>query len=508
MNRERAETHLRLVAEAELRDCLTRPPRLAFPGAPLVTAPAKLARAAWALTAVGALDSATVEGILADVELALIARRQLGPYGPGRMSPVSAAWVSGQMVPAVHRIGPLRHQGPNPLARLSRLEAGVAATGPRQVPAATEPRAGTRGAADRYVPVGLMILFHDQTISGELDLMSYVHTAAGARLVATWQVRDPLGSGRRGLPPVDQIAVADDRGARYKLGFSTRFGPESSCELSLHPDPPQDVRWLDITAPGEAAVRVNLERQDPLRARPEVSKIDLSPGEHLLSLIAERLLTMAAEFPQDLRLRLVPVSPGPVSDLATDLGHTVAALEAAEVLSPLSPVPGRLATLCASLRVVGHGITAAPAVSLPEPWLSLLAHYHRRKPDTAPPRDGFAAMTAALPEVDDIGLVLLGLHNSGGETWMNALAFGPLPGDQHGPPALEDSFPLSVWIRDSGGRWHAARPAGWHDHGGEYMLTLQLIPALSRSTVWIEVLATGQSAEVRATVPLRWGYPP
>jgi hypothetical protein len=505
MNRERAETHLRLVAEAEMRGFLSRPsPGPGSLDVMLVTAPARLARVAWALTAVGAVDAETAEGILADVALALAARRLLRPHGPGRLTTVSRAWVSGQMGPAVHH-GPLRHPGINPLARLGRLEAGVTATGPPRAPAATEPRPGPR---DRYVPVGLMILFHDQRISGELDLMSYVHTAAGARLVAAWQARDPLGPGHRGLPPVDQIAVTDDRGARYKLGFSTGFRPESSCDLSLHPDPPQDVRWLDITAPGEAAVRVILERQDPGPAPPEVSTIDLSPGEHLLNRIAERLLTMAAEFPQDLRLQLIPVSPGPVSDLATGLGDAVAALEAAEVLSPLSPVPGRLATLCASLRVAGHGITAAPAVNLPEPWLSLLAHYHRRKPDTAPTRDGFAAMATALPEVDDIGLVLLGLHNSGGETWMNALAFGPRLGDQHGPPGLEESWPLSVWIRDSGGRWHAARPADWNDHGGEHGLTLRLIPALTRSTAWIEVLAAGRSAQVRATVPLRWGYPP
>jgi hypothetical protein len=171
-------------------------------------------------------------------------------------------------------------------------------------------------------------------------------------------------------------------------------------------------------------------------------------------------------------------------------------------------VPGRVAALCASLRIGGHGITAAPAPDLPEPWLSMLTHYHRRKPETAPAGDGFAGVAAALPELDGIRLVLLGLHNYDGGTWMDALALGQAPGMQHRALELGMAFPLSMWVRDGAGRWHAARPAGWHHEEGEAALTLRLTPPLTRSCAWIEVLATGQSAEVRATVPLCWGYGP
>src|SRR5580692_5783125 len=73
MNRERAETFLRLLAEAELREWA---PRTRGTGdLPFVTMPVALPRAAWALTAVGALDLATAEDILADTDLALDARR-------------------------------------------------------------------------------------------------------------------------------------------------------------------------------------------------------------------------------------------------------------------------------------------------------------------------------------------------------------------------------------------------------------------------------------------------
>jgi len=176
------------------------------------------------------------------------------------------------------------------------------------------------------------------------------------------------------------------------------------------------------------------------------------------------------------------------------------------VLSPLSPVPGRLAAVCAGMRVSGHGITAPPAHDLPEPWLSLLAHYQRRKPETVPVRDGYAAVAAALPELDGIRLALLSLLNTDGGSWLQALARGLEPETPGGPFGINAYFPLSVWIRDSGGRWHACRPAGWHRHNGEHVLKLQLVPPLTRPTAWIEVLAAGPSAQVRVQLPLRWGY--
>jgi len=202
------------------------------------------------------------------------------------------------------------------------------------------------------------------------------------------------------------------------------------------------------------------------------------------------------------------VTPGPLANLASGLGVTIAALQAAEVLSGRSPVPGQLAALCASLGVRDHGIAAVPAPDLPEPWLSMLAHYHRRKPGSALAGDGFAAVAAALPELEGLRLILLGLHNCDGGTWMNALAFGQLPRSQPGPLRMERAFPLSVWVRDDAGRWHVARPTSWSEDGGEATLALRLAPPLTRPSDRIDVQVTWQSAELRTTVPLRWGCPP
>ncbi len=241
MNREGAETFLRLLAEAELRDpALLSPPALPSRDVPFVAMPVALSRAAWALTVVGALDLETAEAVLDDAELALAAR-----YGPE----LTEAGVIGSAGWAAGPTGPHRFASARLMIRAGRRAPRAAAAAP------AEPR----GGPDRYVPVGLMILFHDQTISGELNVMSYAHTASGARLVATWQARDPLGSRRRGLPPVDRFSVTDDRGQRYDLLFAEKGRPEATCDLALSPDPPPDIRWLDISAPGEQAVRVDLD---------------------------------------------------------------------------------------------------------------------------------------------------------------------------------------------------------------------------------------------------------
>ena len=73
MNRERAETYLRLLAEAEMRAALsTGAPRSA--DGPAISFPVKINRMAWVLTAVEALDREAAENVLADAQLALAAQ--------------------------------------------------------------------------------------------------------------------------------------------------------------------------------------------------------------------------------------------------------------------------------------------------------------------------------------------------------------------------------------------------------------------------------------------------
>jgi hypothetical protein len=153
-------------------------------------------------------------------------------------------------------------------------------------------------------------------------------------------------------------------------------------------------------------------------------------------------------------------------------------------------------------------VTAGPgehllhARTLPEPWLSMLAYYHRRKTGTAPASGDCAAAAVTLPELDGIALAILGLHNAQGRTVVHMHASGPMCQASYRPDDLY-YWPVT-WIRDSAGRWHVTRASGQSGTGGDTALRVEVIPPLSRTTTWIDVVTTGRSAQVRARLPLRW----
>jgi len=513
MNREGAETYLRLLAEAVMRRSLTP-----APGSPWAAGPGSLPAmiaAGKALTAVGALDLVTVEEILTDFNLAVSVRqlRDQAGQGPGGAAAAARWAVQSQSIRSMPLVSAPRLARTRPRGSTGSPEP-VDPKDPRGPADPESPGDDTdHGAADRFVPVGLTVPFREGAISGDLGLMSFARTGSGARFIAAWGIRTPLLEHRLGLQhhpgliPFDLFTVTDDRGARYELDGTPTGDPEWTSEIRLRPTPPEDIGWLDVTPPHGEVVRIDV-RPDGLGTlagdEVQVSDAKLSAGEHLLVMLAERLLAAAPEFS---RSRRPQVTAGPLRAMTGGLGNIVAALEAADVLSALSPVPARLAALCASLDIVGHGITAPPAPDLPETWLSLLAHYQRRKPDLTPMGEGYAALAAALPELDGIRLALLGLQHAEGSSSLYALARGRMRDHHPGPLDVDLTFPLSIWLRDAGGRWHAARPDRRHRTDRECTIRLQLVPPLTRPTPWIEVLAGGQSAEVRARLPLRWRYP-
>ncbi|MGH3179323.1 MAG: hypothetical protein ACRDPF_36275, partial [Streptosporangiaceae bacterium] len=437
-----------------------------------------------ALTVVGALDPVTAEEILTDFRLAETVRQL--HHEPADRGVTAAEWLTQGRAGLRPKRAPVRLPGEG-----------------------TPGENADPGGADRFVPVGLMVPFRAGAVSGELCLMSFAQTGSGARFIAAWQVRSPslevqLSHHYPGLIPVDEFTVTDDRGARYQLDLSPGSDVAWPNMIRLSPAPPETIRWLDVAPPFRQAVRVDLAGGDDA-ARVSVCDTKLSLGEHLLVMLAERLLTGTPEFPRRSLLAAPPTSPRQV--VAGGFGIIIAALEAAGVLSPLSPVPARLATLCASLDLAGHGIAAPPTLDLPEPWLSLLAHYQRRKPEPTQMREGYAALAASLPELDGIQVTLLGLQHTQGGSALHVLVQGRIPEPRPGPLDIDLNFPLSLWLRDSAGRWHAARPDRCHQAGPERAIRLRLVPPLIRPADWVEVLAGGRSAEVRATLPLRWRYP-
>jgi len=473
MNRGRAETHLRQLAEAELR-------RATAPGALGRGHAGRLPLVAQALIAVGAVDVGTADEIQAELDLALAARYR-------------AAGAT-----------------PQQLARL---------IGVRPARAVTETLTASRQASWQVVPVGQVIRIPDGEIHGNLGLLAYLQTTQGGRFtMAGWMHGPAPGPGtqppRPRLPVSRQFTAADDKGASYTLGFATRITGSAALAgvLDLRPDPQHEIGWLDLrTAPGEPATRIRLDPRDPQIPAPEVTvtRTAHSPGELLLDVIAARILTSAGSVPQD--------NPGQLAGATAELrafagdgpGHIVAALQAADALPPSSPAPGQLAGLCARLGITGHGITTPTAADLPERWLSMLTRYHHRSPQPAPAPGSWAATAAELPELDGASLAVLGLHHSGRGTILHLHAGGVTMEDDWEYYRAVRPLP-ALWIRDNTGRWHATRDYAPRPLGdsGEVTLELAIAPPLEAGTPWIDVVAAGQSAEVRARLPLSWKWNP
>ena len=463
MDRGRAETHLRQLAEAELRRATT-------PGALSRGHVGRLPLVAQALIAAGAIDVGAADQIQAELDLALAARYQ-------------AAGAIPQQLARLHEVRPPR--------------------------AVTETFTAPRQPPWRAVPADQVIRIREDEIRGELGLLAYLQTAHCGRFTAAGWMHGPA-PGPGAQPPRHahllvsrQFTAADDKGTSYTLRFSFMTGITGSAVWA---------GVLDLrTAPSEPATRIRLDPQDPQIPAPEntVTQPAHSPGELLLDVIAARILTSAGTVTQD--------NPGQLAGATAELrafvgdgpGHIVAALQAAGALPPSSPAPGQLAGLCARLGITGHGITVPPAVDLPERWLSMLTRYHRRQPYVTPASGSWAATAAELPELDGVRLAVLGLHQAQCGTILHLHA---------GDVTMEDDWeyyravrPLpALWIRDHADRWHATcdyapRPLG---DDGEVTLELAIAPPLEAGTPWIDLVAAGLSAEGRARLPLSWTWNP
>ena len=476
MNRERAETHLRQLAEAELRRARTLPAA----SVRIRRDTARLALVAQALVALGAVDAGTADQIRADLELAVAVRP------PGQENQASP----GQ-----------RGLPPDPRMRLARLmpsPAGRAGTTVAldQALSTGHTRPAPHRASWRAVPAGKVIHFRDDNGPHELLVVAYLQSAGGARFImAGW--------------PFRPLTAANDRGASYQIGYRGRPGV---AEFWLSPDPPAQIRWLDlITAPGEPATRIDLDPQIPA-PHVTVTRKATSAGELMLDGIAARILSSGVAFPQDNPGQPPAATAGLRAFVSDGPGHIVAALHAAGTLPPASPVPGQLAGLCDRLGIPGHGITAPPAADLPEPWHSLLTR-PRRLPQGAPAPGIVAATVAGLPELDGARITILGLHqatilgryNSVTQTIVHMLVSGVTAEDDWTYGRVVRPLP-ALWVRDGSGRWHVTRTHGVSPSGnsGEVILWLEIVPPPDRGTAWIDLVATGRSAEARVRLPLWW----
>jgi hypothetical protein len=480
MNGERAEAYLRLLAEAEVRRVTTLPDGSAVRQwqAPRVML------AAQALCAAGAIDDGAAAQVRSEFDLALAVRQ-------------------------------LSRPGISPGVRLDSLLMLVqrAHTAP-----GSKIRPATVAAPRRVVPLGQVIPGSFRG-GGDLLLLAYVQTPAGARFTTAIAMAGPAGIGsgtmEPGRPPQPHRALparpltaVDDQGTSYQFLL---IGGFRTAVLELVPDPPHAIRWLDLlTASGEPAIRIDLDPPDPQpnSQRPPlevtVTRTATSPGEILLDGIAARILILLAGSPPGTTARPPAASNDQRAFFSDGPGNIAAALSAAGALPLASPVPGQLAGLCDRVGIPDHGITAPPAADLPQPWQGMLNSYHRQ-PHPPPAHGSWAAFVARLPELDGVQLTVLGLNHGEPSTFVHLLASGVTPDDDWSYTRGVRSLP-ALWIRDSNGDWHATRTRGltpWKDTT-TMMMWLEIFPPLEAGAAWIDVLAVAPSAQVRARLPLCW----
>jgi hypothetical protein len=207
MDRERAETYLRLLAEAELRRATT----IAARSRPGLRHSARLALAAQALTTVGAVGADVADQILADARLAVAGRRRLAAPGPG----------------------------------LDRV------------------RLTFQRTSWRVVPVGQAIEFGDGDLRRELLVVAFVQSADGARFIVDgWPLRPFTAVDDRGVsyyldwhrgPAVTQLPLRPDPPHQIRwLDFTAAAGePATRIDLDRHVPMPDVSVMPAVHSPGE-----------------------------------------------------------------------------------------------------------------------------------------------------------------------------------------------------------------------------------------------------------------
>ena len=459
-----AETHVRLLAEAELRRAVLAP------------------RFRWLDEDFKAGGEPPTEVGLLRVRAALNALCRVGAVSEERARSVAGDFVAALAARGLH----------DPDALLAVLRAG----GPPPVAGPAGPASPARSPGGRYraIPVGAALPASRDGHAGAVHLQTLVlapdRAAIVTSFVSTWREvthypEDPAA--RLAFPPFGRAGLTDDHGRRYQLSFSTGDGGWLEPGLlDISPLPPDSVRWLELpTVPG-SVLRIGLTDPDqaPCAARHE----PLPPaavGEQLLTAVAETMLGGGA---------LAGIE---ATQLAGSLAEVTAALRAVRVLPASSPVPAQLAALCQrrAIQVRGRLADQARAVRLPEAWRSVLAQRRSGLPEG---QTGLAPVAAVLPEIDGARFVLAGLASWEHQATLTVLCWGWPP--ERGE--FRPSRPFSWWARDDTGRWHVGRIGTFNALPGTFHVEFR--PPLPRGTGALDIMLTGSASRVTVPVPLRW----
>jgi hypothetical protein len=445
----RAETYLRLLAEAELRRALSlpRPDR----------EPHQVWLAATTLIAAGVVDPDVAWQAVADFEGAASLRSAEGVRARGI---VQRPWIAS--------LAPAAQAGP--------------------------------GTPLRAVPVDMTLRLPTERDGwyGELRLMAVVMTDSHAALTVALRWAGHSRRSARPRPrhaPFHEIAALDDSGHPYRAALLD-MGIEDGrdwwdCHYGLSPAPAAGTRWLDL-GPGAGGAHARID----LTAEPTPAEIAVDSARPPSG--PARLLDSAAE---DLLCHRQPTS-GTGETLSSRIAQVLHHLTRSGAIRTDDPAVLRVAAISQLLGLdLGTGLTAGGP--LPEEWTSLLTWGDARDGP-----GGVASFAVALPAIDGARFALAGLRSSPEGASLHVMANGWEPrGDGwlvhgRGPRDGPRDMSLSWRARDDAGRWHLVSGMSWGSNQG--MIQMHIVPPLHPAATSLEVIVTGASSRVRATVPLHW----
>ena len=460
MDSAAAETHVRLLAESELRRAVTS------------------ARYSWLDEDFKEGGEPPVEAGLLRVSAALSALRQVGALGQATAARLASEFTDALAARGMHEPGTLLI--PHPEA-------------PPDEPAGTAvaPPAGAPRGGYQAVPVGVMIPAEREGHQGEVHVQALVlgpdRAAVVTSFASTW--REPgRGAGHApapepSFPPFGGSGLTDDRGRSYRLTLAAGEGGwYESGVLSLSAVPPPGTRWLDMTVSRGQTIRIDLTGSSAIPARVQARSPQL-PGELLLGAAADTLLGGGQLVGMGARL------------LATGLAEVADALATVGALAPDSPTVTHLAVLCQrrAIEVRGPWAARAGSTELPEAWASVLSGSRSQDGPRAA-----APVAVVLPEIDGARFVLAGLSSWERQATLLVFAWGwrPRPRDFH------PQQPFSWWARDDAGRWHVGRATAHGAPAGTFLL--EMTPPLHPAARSLDIILAGRSGRVTASLPLPW----
>jgi len=459
----RAETHVRLLAEDQLRRALTSP------------------RYRWLDQDFEAAGQPPEEVGLHRVSAVLSALRQVDMLSQATAAHLAAEFTSALAARGLHN--------PGVLARPARSGLGEGATAGAD--AAAGPGSGAPGGRYQAVPVGMVLPAEWDGHRGEIHVQALVlapdRAAITTSFVSTWRAA-PRTAGatatpQPSFPPFGSSGVTDDQGRRYRLTLDVvEGGWHESGVLHLSAVPPPGTRWLDMPVSPGRSIRIDLTGASAVPVRREL-RPPPPAGELLLAAVADTMLGGG---------QLAGMS---ATLLASSLAEVAEALTAVGLLSQPSPAASQLAALCArrAIEVRGPWASRGRATRLPEPWVSVLSGSRR-----VDGPQGVSSAAAVLPEIDGARFVLAGLSSWERHATLLVFAWGW----SHQPREFRPRQPFSWWARDDADRWHVAR-IGVHD-GAAGPFQLELTPPLHPAARSLDIILTGRDGRVTATLPLPW----